>query len=215
MRLIATADLHGRFPKIQTCDVLVIAGDVLPIEFDRDDAACLLWCNKQFGPWLESLPAKYILGIGGNHDWLFDLHRMYADELPWTYLVDSGVEIDGIRFWGTPWVPNLQGWAYYGSPATLEAAFGAVPEDIDVVISHSPPKGHLDNPERLFGASQINDMLKRVKPKAFICGHIHEGYGVERGYRKHTDLYNVAHCDILYNPVNEPVAIEIEVEIEV
>lgn len=209
MRLIATADLHGRFPKIQTCDVLVIAGDVLPIEYDDDDVACHRWGEYQFGPWLESLPATTIIGIGGNHDFLFQQAPEYPVSLPWTYLLDSGVEIDGIKFWGVPWVPNLAGFAYYGSPEILKRSYGAIPEGTDVVISHSPPKGHLDNPERLFGASQINDMLKRVKPKAFICGHIHEGYGVERDYRKHTDLYNVAHCDILYNPVNEPVVIEV------
>ncbi len=120
--------------------------------------------------------------------------------------------IDGVSFWGTPWVPNLQSWAFYGSPAILESSFGFIPPGIDVMISHSPPKGHLDNPQMLFGASQVNDAIKRVKPKVFICGHIHEGYGVELGYKEHTDLYNVSHCDIMYDPVNVPVVIDIDVE---
>jgi Icc-related predicted phosphoesterase len=85
-----------------------------------------------------------------------------------------------------------------------------IPSWTDVVISHGPPKGHLDNKDHLFGASQVNDMLKRVKPKVFICGHIHEGYGVER-YKKTTDIYNVSHCDITYANVNQPVVINLEV----
>ena len=28
------------------------------------------------------------------------------------YLEDSGVEIDGVRFWGSPWTPTFMDWAF-------------------------------------------------------------------------------------------------------
>jgi Icc-related predicted phosphoesterase len=211
IKIVATADLHGRLPDTPECDVLVLAGDLCPVEYDNDEAACMKWLNTTFANWLESRKASRILAIGGNHDFLFEQYDGILRRLglPWTYLKDEGTMVDGVFFWGTPWVPNLRGWAFYGDRNQLELAYYAIPDEVDIVISHGPPAGHLDNKERRFGASQVNDMLKRVKPSVFICGHIHEGYGIERSYRKTTDLYNVAHCNLAYEGVNPPVVIHV------
>lgn len=67
MKVVATSDLHGFLPQIPPCDLLLIAGDVCPVwnhrlPFQRK------WLRETFTPWLESLPARKIVGVWGNHD---------------------------------------------------------------------------------------------------------------------------------------------------
>lgn len=209
-RIVATSDLHGHLPDMPECDILIIAGDVCPME-DHDVGYQLNWLDRSFRAWLEAQPAKHIIGIAGNHDFAFEYLndakqagiKEKALELPWTYLLDSGTEIEGIKFWGLPWVPNLRGWAFYGDDIQLETSYQSVPKDTDVVISHGPPKGLLDFTNHKggghVGSEQALSMLDRVNPKAFVCGHIHEGFGkdvTEAG----TDVYNVAYVDEAYIP---------------
>lgn len=208
MNVVATSDLHGHLPPIPPCDLLIIAGDILPLGVERDWPA-IHWLERNFAAWLEYVPAKRVVGIAGNHDFVIErrFHDVEDLALPWIYLQDSGVEIDGVKFWGIPWVPHLFSWAFFAKRDQLANRYGLIPDDTDVVISHGPPYKHLDNSHSHYGAVQANDMLARVKPKLFICGHVHEEYGSE--HYLETDLYNVAHCDITYAPVNKPRVIDV------
>ena len=52
-----------------------------------------------------------------------------------------------------------------------------------ILISHNPPKGQVVdavNPELHAGSQMFTDFIKEHKPLAVICGHIHEGRGVEK-----------------------------------
>lgn len=206
-KIIATSDLHGHLPDIPECDVLIIAGDICPDRpgnYRADDKSefQLGWLDASFTPWLEVQPAKHIVGIAGNHDFALEFYWEYAHRLPWTYLIDSGTEIDGIKFWGLPWVPNLQSWAFYGNDIQLETVYQSVPEGTDVVISHGPPMTFLDWTDHRsgghVGAIQAVNMIERVQPKAYVCGHIHEGFG--KDHLGNTDIYNVAYVDEHYIP---------------
>ena len=58
------------------------------------------------------------------------------------YLEDSGIEIDGVRFWGSPWTPNFMDWAFMlDRDELLYQKWKAIPEHTDVLITHGPPKG--------------------------------------------------------------------------
>ena len=56
-----------------------------------------------------------------------------------------------------------------------------VPLDTDVVVTHTPPKFHRDESGKhgASGCEQLRQALWRVRPRLSVCGHIHEGYGVE------------------------------------
>jgi Icc-related predicted phosphoesterase len=54
---------------------------------------------------------------------------------------------------------------------------------------------------------ELLDTIGRVKPKLVICGHIHGGYGVYN--LGDTLVYNVAHVNEAYQPVNPVVEIEL------
>lgn len=214
--IYATSDLHGgeiacRPPE---CDIFIIAGDVCPMD-DHGLDRQLKFLDRDFRVFLERIPAKNILGIAGNHDFVFEQwpDRVAELELPWTYLQDSSVEIyqpllpdePGLKFYGLPWVPNLVNWAFYGTKQQLAERYEAIPKDTDIVISHGPPffMGDLSKMGGVnCGARQANDMMGRVKPKAFVCGHIHEGHGSYRYRGQHgsqTDVYNVSFLDEHYS----------------
>lgn len=203
VRIVATADLHGDLPhwrNIPECDLLLIAGDVC---FDKPVAEQRHWLLEVFTPWLEALRAKHIIGIAGNHDFIFERDKGIGPKLPWHYLEDQYIGFYGIHIWGTPWVPNLSRWAFHGTDAFLDEKLQRIPEYIDIVMGHGPPHMHCDYTAPQFGNVHAGfpgtlRMLDRVRPALYICGHIHEGFG----WSKYNDtlILNVAHLDEHYDP---------------
>lgn len=61
------------------------------------------------------------------------------------YLEDNAVELYGLKFYGTPWQPEFCRWAFNlpRGKACLEK-WDLIPEDCDVLITHTPPVGHGD-----------------------------------------------------------------------
>lgn len=94
MTILATSDLHGQLPTIGPCDLLLIGGDVCPLD-DHSQEGQLRWLDQVFRPWLLAIGAKTIIGIAGNHDFIFETRPKAVHELdlPWTYLQDSAVEL--------------------------------------------------------------------------------------------------------------------------
>lgn len=212
-RVLATADLHGNLPAIPDCDVLLVAGDICPDflnGWDKGRDRQKQWLDFSFRPWLEELRDRGIevVGIAGNHDWVFERGWLWRQlELPWTYLLDNMTTLHGLRIYGTPWVPNLPGWAFYGSPAMLEARAWSIPSDIDILLSHGPPHGAVD---RVCGGYHVGDRhlseaLPTLSPKALVCGHIHEAFGYADV--EGISVYNVSHVDENYNVAHVPVEI--------
>src|SRR4051812_10429964 len=110
MQLTPISDTHGfRRPlTLDAGDGLVHAGD-LTAQGTRRDAAEFL---ERFG----MQPFRHKIFIAGNHDFFFEEEApdRIRDLLPpgVTYLCDSGIEIAGVRFWGSPITPWFHGWAF-------------------------------------------------------------------------------------------------------
>lgn len=204
---MAISDLHGHLPEIEPCDLLLIGGDICP-----DGPLAGRWLDLKFRPWLKSIPAKQVIGIGGNHDFVFQgTNGMEALELPWTYLEDSSITVSGLKIYGSPWVPKLKSWAFYKSNEDLKTYWDDVAE-CDILMSHGPPYGFgdLSGFSGFFehaGCKALYDNLKRIKPKALVTGHIHEAYGLY--HAQGVDIYNASHMTINYDPLNQPVEIKL------
>ena len=84
-----------------------------------------------------------------------------------------------------------------------------IPENTDVLITHSPPKGIMDISKRgnvsTGSPSLFNEVLYRIKPKIHVFGHIHEGYGIEE--RDGIKFINASNMNMYYDLVN-PIIIE-------
>ena len=195
-RVVAIADLHGDLPAdLPGGDILVIAGDVCELD-DHVPGVQARWLEARFYPWMEALPHAEVVWIAGNHDFT-------CEQAGWEpggrghYLRDSGVELGGLSFYGTPWVPKLRMWAFYAPDEELARRCEAIPA-VDVVVSHGPPLGYGD---RLVGGKRAGspallERLEQTEPRLCVFGHIHEDPGTWQ--LGPTELANVAHVDERY-----------------
>ena len=94
-----------------------------------------------------------------------------------TVLHGGGTKIDGIPFFGigagipvTPW-----DWSFDLTEEDAEAELAACPENV-VLLSHSPPKGHVD---KGLGSEAVLHAAESKRPRVVLCGHIHELWGQE------------------------------------
>lgn len=182
MRIVATADLHGALPDISDwpdADVLVLAGDTGFLELGTTH-----W-RGQLEPtldWLVACREKYahVLGVAGNHDFGMRDDPKRARRLPWTYLQDEAVEIDGFKFYGTPWSKTFGHWAFMQPDPDLAEVWAKIPDDTDVLIVHGPPYGLVDETwgREHVGSKTLRQRLTVVRPLLTVCGHIHEARGV-------------------------------------
>ena len=80
---------------------------------------------------------------------------------------------------GSPWQPEFGGWAYNleRGQECLDKR-NMIPEDTDVLITHSPPLGFGDltiSGVRAGCVDLLHSVQQRIKPKYHVYGHIHEG----------------------------------------
>lgn len=206
MRIVAISDTHGRHEEIKLPegDTLIHAGDmsIMGSYFEI----------LNFITWFQEQPFKNKILIAGNHDFYFERQPGQIPSMTQhiTYLQDRFVELDGVRFYGSPWTPAFNGWAFNlerGSKELLQR-WSNIPTSTDVLITHGPPYAILDkSPDERIGCKDLLEAVWRVRPKVHIFGHNHAGYGVyAEGQIVH---YNVATCDLAYQPVNAPVVIDI------
>jgi hypothetical protein len=203
MRIRAAADLHGHLPDVEPCELLLLAGDILPDEGQEE----FVW-----GPlrdWMSRAPARDIIWIAGNHDFYLegDEWQERSADFPGTYLRDSGTQVGEISIWGTPWVERMPpGWAF--SVHDAREHFARIPASTDLLLSHCPPAGILDR----VGAEQVGSVslasaINRVAPRAAIFGHIHE-CGGEHLSLGETDFWNVSLAGPGLRPEREPATID-------
>lgn len=220
MRLVIFSDTHDRHLKMKPLpegDVLIFCGDAQKTGYMECELYSL---NK----WLRAQAFRHKIVIAGNHDRTIECLGPEAAQKEFftnaIYLQDSGVEIGGLKFWGSPWVPELGGWAFglpRGNPIAEKRDL--IPSDTDVLITHGPPMGILDEcppirgPRRKAnlehaGCGSLVNAVRRVRPKVHCFGHIHECGG-----RTHeedgTVFVNASICNGRYEPTNPPILVEI------
>jgi Icc-related predicted phosphoesterase len=217
MKLVVTSDCHGMLNRtvLPPGDVLILAGDILRNRFSKPDLDAIAQLDDlaDLDSLCGTLDYKHVLLIAGNHDWVFERRKEAVRSLRnITYLEDSGLVIDGIRFYGTPYQPEFYAWAFNLPRGGSELAriWSKIPADTDVLITHGPPLGILDRPfdkERHAGCELLLKRVEEIKPKVHIFGHIHAGYGRLR--QGETLFLNASLCNEEYQPVNPPLTVEL------
>src|SRR6266699_514820 len=133
MKIVAVSDMHGFLPDIPECDLLLLAGDLTPVT-DHSWAFQAQWLDREFRYWLKAQPARQIIGIAGNHDFIFEqMPELVPQDLAWIYLQDSGTQWEGLNIWGTPWTPVFFDWAFNGQPERLKRQWSFIPDDTDIL----------------------------------------------------------------------------------
>lgn len=215
LKIVAISDTHSYHRQITLpeADVLVHAGDItfrgeLPVIED-------------FAAWLKEQPIKHKVVIFGNHE----LGMAHGYKRPLAiqalkdagihYLQDSGVTIDGVNFWGSPWQPWFHDWEFNlarGKP--LADRWALIPDNTNVLITHGPPHLILDEAPRGFASYEnvgCEDLFKRLQDlnqlKYHVFGHIHHAYGTKQVGP--CTFVNASSCTESYKPTNPPLVFEV------
>lgn len=203
--------LHGARPKLEGGDLLIVTGDLTRRDEPNEYAEFVIWLQAQ----------KYSkkIVIAGNHDNFIYQYANWADiaDLGFIYLCDSGAEFQGLKIWGSPWTSRFDGinpntCAFTrANDEEITPRFQMIPDDVDILITHSPPftiRDKITNGYQVGSPSLMAMHICRLRPKLWAFSHIHEGYGEEGPYVWNDTRY--VNCSIMnehYQPVNAPIRI--------
>lgn len=214
VRMVCISDTHNFHSQIDVPDgdVLIIAGDVCVHGSIYELAAV--------NEFLGGLPHKHKLLVAGNHDWCFanlvereEARRILKNA---TYLEDSGVEIDGVKYWGSPWQPEFHDWAFnLPRGPKLAEVWAKIPSDTNVLITHTPPFGILDkngNGDHCGCGALLDALNNRVQPRIHVFGHVHESYGTLEA--DGITFINASICNGQFRPINRPIVIDLRLPIK-
>ena len=212
MKMTFISDTHGKHEHLTSKaynnilgsgDVLVHAGDISMMGKTHE--------IKTFLDWFSNTEFNHKIFIAGNHDWGFvnqtDIEEEYKEKGV-TYLFDSSVVIDDVKFYGSPWQPEFFDWAFnLPRGEKLVEKWNLIPEDTDVLITHGPAFGMLDwvmNGQRV-GCEDLFKRVMEVKPKIHVCGHIHCAYG-QKNFND-VEFLNASVLGEKYTHENNPITI--------
>ncbi|KAF2101403.1 Metallo-dependent phosphatase [Rhizodiscina lignyota] len=203
-RIVCISDTHNQTPKLPKGDVLIHAGDLTNQgSFSELEKAVR---------WLEGTDFEKKIVIAGNHDTTLDANfyrengayfhknhpqdteaclKLVKDSPSITYLNHESATVrlthpsgphTAFKVFGSPYSPAHGLWAFGYTADQASSIWSDIPFDTDVVVTHTPPRGHCDtaSPGSLGGCEALRRALWRVRPKLAVCGHKHPGRDVER-----------------------------------
>jgi Icc-related predicted phosphoesterase len=158
-----------------------------------------------FNEWLGEWNFQHRVVCAGNHDRYFQAAPKIARSLLTnaTYLENAGIVIDGVSFWGSPYTPEFLNWAFmYPRGSAARRYWDQIPYGVDVLITHGPPYGILDQAlpgDAHLGCEELRKAVEEKKPRVHMFGHIHGGAGLlENGV---TRFVNAAYLNEGYRPL--------------
>ena len=159
--------------------------------------------NHDFGCQDEVLAVEELLRLNPGSEYLYDDIFLIGDE--------SDDYDDMVKVWGSPWQPEFYNWAFNlpRQGAELKAVWNMIPSDVDILVTHGPPNGHLDYVDyakQNVGCELLRDRIDLIKPKIHVFGHIHSSYGYK--FDGTTHFFNAAVLDERYNFTQKPLTVE-------
>ena len=159
--IFAFSDTHGNHRKLQVpenVDIVICAGDAVEDNLVGDE-------YDDFIEWFSTLPCKWKIFVPGNHELSFVLGQadgivQRMKEKGITVLEDAIEDCDGVII------------ASISDNSSISDE--DIPDDIDIVVTHNPPFGILDEN---MGSVNILDFILKAKPKYHLFGHIHSTAG--------------------------------------
>ena len=169
-------------------------------EYDGDDKTMLIHCGdfqthkpntQEFLFWFSQQEFDFLVLTAGNHDSLmavmgYDAAFRLCDSLGIIYLEDTSVEIEGIKFHGSPWSTRFGNWCFMDNDFELDEYWQKIPDDTQILLTHGPAYGTgdrvymtYDNQGPHVGSRTLQDrILELDKLKFHITGHIHSDTGI-------------------------------------
>lgn len=204
MRIVCISDTHGQEAGLNLPD-----GDMLIHAGDLTLSGTTTQINESLA-YFAKLPYKYKIIIAGNHD--FGLESKNPDIVmppEIIYLENNFITIEGLKIWGSPVSTPYYDWAFMWDERQRELLYQSIPDDTDIVINHGPAYGILDytTKQTNAGCELLLKRINEIKPKLFVCGHIHEDYGIREV--DVTKFVNAAILNRQYQIANLPIVVSI------
>jgi hypothetical protein len=222
IKIVCFSDTHSQHHNLDlgSGDILIHSGDFSVCGYNDE--------ISEFNKFLAKQDFTYKIVIAGNHELTFDegLYQQLLKTNPdcealsptdakamltdCIYLENTGVELFGYKFWGSPITPEYYDWAFMKKRGEdIDSVWKLIPSDTDVLITHGPPMGVLDKSisgEHTGCDRLLYHVVERVKPIYHIFGHIHESSGtfsfeIEKG--KVVNFINASTCNYQHKPVNQ------------
>lgn len=170
MKILHLSDTHGyhrRLRDLPEADVVVHSGDFC-MAGTEDEAI-------DFINWFCDLPYVHKIFIAGNHDDCLYGAKIEGLDNDTHYLCNSGVVLDGIKFYGIP---------MFMEDCIAEREnlnYTKIPIDTEILITHVPPYSILDFDDGInYGSEKLLEKLTTLKLQAHLFGHIHSSHGAEK-----------------------------------
>lgn len=218
MKIAVLSDLHGILPENnffeEDAEILVLCGDILPLEIDQNIPESRKWFENDFKEWRKTLKFDTVIFIAGNHDFYCELNKdelenMFSPHSDTIYLHNTGINylsISGKKYkiFGTP------SWSFMRESWTLKELYEKIPENLDLLICHDAPYGASDQIgfgtyyEKHVGGHELKDAIMEKRPRYVVHGHIHTS-NHEREVIGVSDIYNTSLVNEQYEPVFKPL----------
>lgn len=212
LKITHVSDTHLKQFNPEPADILIHSGDAL----NYGNVEELVKFRIQ----LEAVKKDFsrILFVAGNHDRIFEDSPALAEEI----LKESIDNIDildskavsikgGLKVYGESAQPYFCNWSFnIKNPHSLYSIYSQIPDDVDILITHCPPKGILDSVYgESVGSIELKAHLHRLKKLKLHCyGHIHFSAGIE--IIDGVTYSNGAICNEEYESTNKGNTFELE-----
>jgi Icc-related predicted phosphoesterase len=177
---------------------------------------------RDFFRWFSALDIEHKIFVPGNHSIAVEQGLVRPNEYPQIqFLIHQLTTLDGLEIFGTPYTPRFFDWAYMREREELDREWQTIPDGVDILISHGPPKGFLDRtldmathrPIHVGSKSLIRHVQERIKPKVHAFGHIHDELGISNFGTvqvSETLFVNCSCCDQSLHLENPGVVLEFD-----
>ena len=226
MKIVIVSDTHCADIPVPDGDVLIHCGDGT---FQGKIPELIHWNN-----WFQKQIHETKILIPGNHDWAFEHSWLHAVSLfpGINVLHDSGIQLGEFKIWGSAWQPEFNNWAFnLPRGDKLKAKWDLIPDDTNILVTHGPPYGILDElparqkltydfmnsqevvtqiPGIKLGCYDLRERINKLPNlRLHAFGHIHCAYGYWYDTVRRIHFVNGAVMDEAYDPVNPPVIVEL------
>lgn len=197
MKIIHASDHHGALMQLSFADLYIISGDMLPdfpdifIDINGYRRRKILPHKYMQGQsnWLKDKNLRDYLGnkdapvvlVRGNHDFI-DYGHAYGGEIYEIQDPSQVFNIKGLRIGGCRGVAYIgMGWSDEMYDPDLDKIVSKLPTDLDIMVTHAPPYGILDEIQN-YGVKSFTYYLQKCSivgkpPKLWCFGHCHYDNG--------------------------------------
>lgn len=175
---------HHHMVEVPTgIDLVIFSGD----EANNRDPYNNEAPSRVFFDWFKSLLIEHKVFVAGNHSSAIEkglITRKEIEDMGIHYLENESIWIEHLHIWGSPLSPTFGNWCFQKSRHKIGKVWQHIPEGLDILITHTPPKGVLDlcydhNGQLLeVGCSALAKRVVKVQPKIHCFGHIHDNEGL-------------------------------------